>query len=88
MELSKQGTLKKFIQKNGPSKESSAANIIENVLEALDYLHCAGFIHKDLKSSNVLLMPKEQIKLSDYAIAEIYDDRLSVKDKKKSKITT
>lgn len=33
-------------------------------------------------------MPKEQIKLSDYAIAEIYDDRLSVKDKKKSKITT
>ena len=33
-------------------------------------------------------MPKNQIKLSDYVIAEIYDNRLSTKDKKKSKVSS
>lgn len=39
-------------------------------------------MHKDLKSTNVLVMPKNEIKVSDYGIAEIYDDRLTEKDSK------
>lgn len=77
MELAKEGTLKKYIQKNGELPESFVANIVEKILEALDYLHNAGIIHKDLKTSNILMMPKDQIKLSDYGIAEVYDERLS-----------
>lgn len=59
MELAKEGTLKKYIQKNGELPESFVANIVEKILEALDYLHNAGIIHKDLKTSNILMMPKD-----------------------------
>lgn len=45
------------------------------------YLHGASVLHKDLKSSNVLMFKDQSIKLSDYALAEIYDKRLSAKGK-------
>lgn len=77
MELTREGTLKKYIQKNGAQSEETASNLAENILMGLDYLHNAGVIHKDLKSTNVLMMPRNEIKLSDYGIAEIYDERLS-----------
>lgn len=80
MELSREGTLKKYIQKNGRQSEETASNLAENILLGLDYLHNAGVIHKDLKTTNVLIMPKNEIKLSDYGIAEIYDERLSGKE--------
>lgn len=38
-------------------------------------------LHKDLKSNNILLFKDQSIKLSDYALAEIYDKRLSTKVK-------
>lgn len=77
MELSREGTLKKYIQKNGKLTEETASIYAESILQALDYLHNAGVLHKDLKSTNVLIMPKNEIKVSDYGIAEIYDDRLT-----------
>lgn len=77
MELSREGTLKKYIQKNGKLIEETASIYAESILQALDYLHNAGVLHKDLKSTNVLIMPKNEIKVSDYGIAEIYDDRLT-----------
>lgn len=77
MELSREGTLKKYIQKNGKLTEEMASIYAESILQALDYLHNAGVLHKDLKSTNVLIMPKNEIKVSDYGIAEIYDDRLT-----------
>jgi serine/threonine protein kinase len=69
MELAKEGTLKKYIQKNGAQSEEIASNFAENILQGLDYLHNAGVIHKDLKTSNVLMMPKNEIQVSDYGIA-------------------
>jgi serine/threonine protein kinase len=82
MELSREGTLKKHLQKNGCQPEETASNLAESILLGLDYLHNAGVIHKDLKTTNVLMMPKNEIKLSDYGIAEIYDERLSDKEGK------
>jgi p38 MAP kinase len=59
------------------------ANLIRKILEGLVYLHNAGILHKDLKTSNVLMMSKEEIKLSDYGLAEIYDERLTSQGKGK-----
>lgn len=54
---------------------------MEQVLEGLLYLHGASLLHKDLKSSNILMFKDQSVKLSDYALAEIYDKRLSAKAK-------
>lgn len=78
MELAKEGTLKKYIQKNGKLPEEKASKIIGQVLQGLNYLHNNGILHKDLKPSNILLTnPELSIQLTDYAVAELYDQRLS-----------
>lgn len=81
MELAEEATLRKFIQKNEKLGEEKISNIAEQALEGLAYLHGASVLHKDLKSNNILLFKDQSIKLSDYALAEIYDKRLSVKAK-------
>lgn len=79
MELSREGTLKKYIQKNGKLPEEKVSKIIGLVLQGLNYLHGCGILHKDLKPSNILMVNGEGIQLSDYALAELYDERLSGK---------
>jgi calcium/calmodulin-dependent protein kinase I len=78
MELVQQGTLKKYIQKNGKLVEDSVSKITAQILQGLVYLHSNGILHKDLKPSNVLMVDRG-VQLSDYALAEIYDQRLSGK---------
>ena len=85
MELAAEGTLKKYIQKNGKLAQGVVSKIASQILQGLSYLHSNGIIHKDLKPSNILMTGNGNIQLSDYALAEIYDQRLSGKtDKGKS----
>lgn len=69
MDLAEEATLKKFLQKNGKLGEEKVANIVEQILEGLLYLHGASVLHKDLKTSNILMFKDQSIKLSDYALA-------------------
>jgi mitogen-activated protein kinase kinase kinase len=82
MELAGEGTLKKYIQKNGKLSEDVVSKITCQILQGLSYLQINGISHKDLKPSNVLMTGNGNIQLSDYALAEIYDQRLSGKGDK------
>ena len=82
MEVSQGGSLKKYIQKQGKLSEQESSSIAKQILEGLSELHHLNILHKDLKSSNVLMTNSENIKLSDYALAELYDPRLLAKDGK------
>lgn len=86
MELAREGTLKKLLAKSGPLKEDRTARITEKILMGLDYLHNAGVLHKDLKPTNVLMMPKDEVKLTDYGLAELYDERLAVKKQSEKEV--
>jgi mitogen-activated protein kinase kinase kinase len=55
------------------------------VLEGLKFLHGEGVAHKDLKSNNVLMFNDEAVKLTDYALAELYDARLTDQGKMKGR---
>jgi serine/threonine-protein kinase len=49
---------------------SEAIYIFERVVEAIEYIHCHGIIHRDIKSNNIKVSSGGQVKLLDFGIAK------------------
>ena len=73
MELVDGGALSDIIQEYGPVPERFLASILRDILEALQYLHSQGMVHRDLKCSNVL-MSMGCAKLADFGVATAMRD--------------
>ncbi|WP_395738898.1 protein kinase domain-containing protein [Prosthecobacter sp.] len=52
-----------------------ALNIIPVMCEALQYAHSQGVLHRDIKPENVLLDSKGKVKIADFGIAKILDEK-------------
>lgn len=50
-------------------EERAISIIIRQVLNALDYIHQQGIIHRDIKAANILLTETGQVQLCDFGIA-------------------
>jgi tRNA A-37 threonylcarbamoyl transferase component Bud32 len=55
----------------GPLSAGEAVRVIEAVGAALSYAHSKGILHRDVKPSNVLLVPDGSIYLADFGLARI-----------------
>ena len=76
MELVK-GTLLKDIISGGPVPVADAVRYVDGILEALDYSHRAGVIHRDIKPGNVMVTDSGQVKVMDFGIARAVSDSSS-----------
>ena len=70
MELLEGRTLKQLIEQEGRLPPERAARIVEQVADALDYAHQRGFIHRDVKPSNIFVSPQDRVTLTDFGIAK------------------
>ncbi|MFT4260069.1 Stk1 family PASTA domain-containing Ser/Thr kinase [Microbacterium sp.] len=71
------GTLLKDIIATGPVPEADAVRYVDGILEALDYSHRAGVVHRDIKPGNVMVTDKGQVKVMDFGIARAVSDSSS-----------
>jgi serine/threonine protein kinase len=44
------------------------------ICDALEYAHSQGLIHRDIKPENVMVLPTEQIKITDFGLARLTSD--------------
>lgn len=69
LEYVKGESLADRIDRDGAMPVVQALAILEPILDALDYAHYSGFIHRDVKPANVMLDRDGKPKLCDFGIA-------------------
>ena len=69
MEFLEGETLKERISRNGCIPTKEAAKILIPVLKALETVHRAGVIHKDVAPDNIYLLKNGKVKLFDFGTA-------------------
>jgi hypothetical protein len=74
MELVEAPTLADIMAAQGPLDPNRVAAIGLALLSALEVAHAAGVVHRDVKPSNVMLLPGDRVKLADFGIARAMDD--------------
>jgi serine/threonine-protein kinase len=70
MEYVDGGTLSDYIKNKGVLAEDEVKGIIIPILEALEYAHRTGIVHRDIKSTNILLESGGRPVLMDFGIAK------------------
>jgi len=75
MEYVEGETLKHLISSKGPIPEQKAIWILSQMVEAVGFAHKKGIIHRDIKPSNILISNDDTIKILDFGIAKILQDK-------------
>ncbi len=65
------GTLGERVANNGPLPLANVVRVITQVAGALDALHAAGIVHRDVKPSNVLLDADDHAVLCDLGLVHV-----------------
>jgi eukaryotic-like serine/threonine-protein kinase len=71
------GRLLKDIVEEGPLDVADALRYTDGILEALEYSHLAGVVHRDIKPGNVMVTDAGQVKVMDFGIARAVSDSSS-----------
>lgn len=64
------GSIGHLLRKYGKFEEDVVRYLTEQALEGLNYIHCKGILHRDLKADNLLLEPDGILKISDFGISK------------------
>jgi eukaryotic-like serine/threonine-protein kinase len=70
MEYIEGETLTDCIRSWGRLPLEKAMRYFQSIVEAIDYVHSRGIVHRDIKSTNVKITPVGQVKLLDFGIAK------------------
>ncbi|MGG7572818.1 protein kinase domain-containing protein [Streptomyces sirii] len=65
------------VLKDGALPVAQAADIVGQVLEALDHSHRHAIVHRDIKPANVMLTDGRKVKVVDFGIAKALSEAVT-----------
>jgi len=75
-------TLQARLKRDGPLDERTALSLAEQIAAGVDEAHREGVIHRDLKSSNIMLVPRKdgttRAVITDFGIAASENEELTL----------
>ncbi|CAB5126260.1 Serine/threonine protein kinase [Olavius algarvensis associated proteobacterium Delta 3] len=74
MEYLRGDTLEARCHKDRLLPADRAVGIIFTICTALEYAHQRGVIHRDVKPSNIMFNDSEEVKITDFGIAQVTDN--------------
>lgn len=77
MELVRGTNLRDRLQFQGPLSLPEIVRLTLDLCGALEHIHTAGVIHRDVKPDNIMLLPDGSAKLMDFGIAQIISEAAS-----------
>lgn len=83
MDLVSGGSLATLLAEHRPLPESWVRVVLDQLLQALDAIHVAGMVHRDVKPGNVFLeatgSARPHVRLGDFGVAGLLDDARAVR---------
>ena len=76
MELVDGRTLEELLAARGALPSEQVAGIVTSLGAAVDHLHAAGIVHRDIKASNVMVDGSGRVVLMDFGIARVLEGTL------------
>ena len=70
MELVSGETFSHLLHRRGKLPPAEAISLVRQVGAALDFAHKAGFVHRDIKCSNLMLTPDGRVKVLDFGLSK------------------
>jgi serine/threonine-protein kinase len=64
-----------YLRRKAPLASEEAVRYIQQLVDAVDYMHSEGVVHRDVKPENLLLTPDGQLKLIDFGVAYMRGSR-------------
>ena len=83
--------LRRVVEEYGPLDYKKAADFISQAADGLAYVHEAGFVHRDIEPSNLLVDRNGVLKILDLGLASFIfegDDAWQLLDSKQSALGT
>jgi len=68
-------TLEHLLRRGGGVPPERAVSICLGVLDALDFMHSKGVIHRDIKPGNIMFTERGDVKVTDFGIAKMVGEK-------------
>ena len=69
LEVCPHGSLRELLDRRRRLSEPEVKYFMRQLMYAIEHVHAAGFVHRDVKTSNLLLDQHLRLKLSDFGLA-------------------